>query len=255
MGVAGDQRIPSGHGLLKAKDLYENHEMALVQLTSQKDRVYILKLSRGLTLKATADHLIVTDKGPVKVKNLQAYDKIAHQYQKGAFGDLNIPGEAYFLGKNRMGFDVPTQIWRADEASQWQYIRALYDSTGWAWTTMIEEEQKIRPKIWVHLKIKNRRFLEQTQLLLLNLGITSSIFIKRNQIGLYINSIDQALKLNKYIGILDRYNVKVKPFVNQPKVSVKYCSLYSVEYVGEEPIYQYIDKHKQPWVCNGIICR
>jgi ribonucleoside-diphosphate reductase alpha chain len=122
--VTGDQRVVSSLGLLTAKELYEIQESltlfdnskvvkaSAMQLIEKDADVYKITLENGMTHRITAYHKVVTlDKrvqkhGEAQVlltkdtacSDLKIGDKVAVQTNKGLFGVVHKPKEAFLLG-------------------------------------------------------------------------------------------------------------------------------------------------------------
>ena len=121
--IAGDQRVPSQHGLLTAKELHEiGSELTLAsnngpvkssKMNLVQKNVPILKitLENGLEHKVTHDHklpVMEEDRrgyvkhsnkvNDVEAINLKIGDKVQVQKTKGVFGTDNFEDEAFLLG-------------------------------------------------------------------------------------------------------------------------------------------------------------
>lgn len=117
--VTGDQRVVSNFGLLTAKELYDMGEDLILfdnnkkvksspmQLIERDAEVYKITLDNGMSHTVTAHHKIVTsdyDKNHKEnelikeCKDLKVGDRVAVQTNKGVFGNLNMPREAFLLG-------------------------------------------------------------------------------------------------------------------------------------------------------------
>lgn len=123
--VSGDQRIPSNFGLVTVKELYEKNlelqlfdnnkivnasKMELIEKDADTYKIVldngmshtvtsyhkVNKFKKSLTNKKTGEYTIVTEN--VECKNLKIGDKIAIQTNKGIFGTVNMPKEAFLLG-------------------------------------------------------------------------------------------------------------------------------------------------------------
>lgn len=112
--VTGDQRVVSSLGLLQAKDLFEigdnltlfdNSEVvnsSPMKLVEKDADVYKITLENGMSHTITDYHKVVVKDDRnfknVECKDLKIGDSIAVQTNKGIFGPLNKPKEAFLLG-------------------------------------------------------------------------------------------------------------------------------------------------------------
>jgi ribonucleoside-diphosphate reductase alpha chain len=122
--VTGDQRVVSSFGLLTAKELYESQEplilfdnskvvnASVMQLIEKDADVYKITLENGMSHTITNYHKIaiknkISQKKDsfqevltknVECKDLKIGDSVAIQTNKGLFGDVNKPKEAFLLG-------------------------------------------------------------------------------------------------------------------------------------------------------------
>lgn len=142
--VTGDQRIPSQHGLLTAKELaqiggdlvlFDNKEQvdaSPMQLIQTNAPVFTITLENGLTHTVTDYHKVlrINDDGTtetVPTAELQVGDKVAIQTKNsGLFGSLSLEKEAYHAGNHRL--PPPDKLWEATEASIREYIRGALSS-------------------------------------------------------------------------------------------------------------------------------
>jgi ribonucleoside-diphosphate reductase alpha chain len=163
---------------------------------------------------------------------------------------------------------VPSWIWESNEKTQWEYIKGLYYADG----TVFKAKSAGQP-ISISLANINKKFLQEVQIILANLGMQSSIRILRKAGQEYlpdgkggyqfydtkdcwrliIGNKNDALIFNKYTEFLDRKGIKLenRKYRNNTK---KFYKVISIEYVGKEDVY--CCEVKSPdhlWVCNGII--
>jgi ribonucleoside-diphosphate reductase alpha chain len=117
--VIGNQRVVSNRGIKTAKQLYEEGgELKLwdntkivnsspMQLIEKNADVYKITLDNGMTHTVTKYHKILTSKynsyqkeeNEIKsCEELQIGDRVAIQTNKGLFGNINRPKEAFLLG-------------------------------------------------------------------------------------------------------------------------------------------------------------
>lgn len=112
--VTGDQRVVSSFGLLQAKDLaeiggnlklFDNSEVvdaSPMTLIEKNADVYKITLENGMSHTITNYHKIVVKDNRgfknVECKDLKIGDSVAIQTNKGLFGSLHRPNEAFLLG-------------------------------------------------------------------------------------------------------------------------------------------------------------
>jgi ribonucleoside-diphosphate reductase alpha chain len=117
--VTGDQRVVSNYGLRTAKELWAlGEELTLfdnsrvvksspMKLIEKNVDVFKITLNNGMSHSVTSYHKVLTRKSksgdPVVVedtecKDLKVGDLVAIQTQKGIFGNINMPDEAFLLG-------------------------------------------------------------------------------------------------------------------------------------------------------------
>lgn len=105
--VTADTWVLTDEGYRQVRDLIDKSFTAVVHgkryqasgfwNTGVKD-VYRVRTKRGYTLKATADHLVMTDKGWVAMADLKAGDKLILGDSGGVFEDLEIDESLFELG-------------------------------------------------------------------------------------------------------------------------------------------------------------
>lgn len=163
---------------------------------------------------------------------------------------------------------IPNWIWEADEETQWQYVRGLFYTDG----TVNVTQSNGSP---LHLSVSsvNKRFVNDLQILLLNLGVRTSLFVLRkageNELPdgrggtklyatqtcyrLVCGNKPTALLFDRKTGFLTRKKqaVEDRPYRDNTK---KFSKVKSVEFVGEEPVYCCeVFAANHAWVCNGVV--
>lgn len=134
--IAGDARVPTSHGLVRLSDMYRMYEEGVIIDIVTDDRALsekVLVTNHGITyrgcydlgvkerrvakviktgdkpvlevvtehgysIEATEDHLFLTDKGWVKLRELKVGDKLMIQSGEGGFGKLGTEGLGRVLG-------------------------------------------------------------------------------------------------------------------------------------------------------------
>jgi ribonucleoside-diphosphate reductase alpha chain len=163
---------------------------------------------------------------------------------------------------------VPDWIWSSNEETQWQYIKGLYYADG----TVFKSKSDGEP-VQISLASINKEFLEEIQIILVNLGMQTSIRILREAgktllpdgkggkkhyeckdcYRLIIGNKNDALVFEKNTSFLSRKKIKIeeKEYRNNTK---KFYKVQSIEYVGKEDVYCVsVDSEEHHWVCNGFI--
>lgn len=162
---------------------------------------------------------------------------------------------------------IPDWIWTANETTTWQYIRGLFYADG----TVNITKSKGEP---VHLSISNidKKFLEDLQLILNNLGLTSYLNLMRpagvtslpNGKGgvadyptmdcwrLVISDKRSALEFEEQTKFLSRKGVAIenRSYRDNRK---KRAKVVSVTYLGQEPVYcPEVQTHDHIFVSQGL---
>ena len=163
---------------------------------------------------------------------------------------------------------IPDWIWESNESTQWEYVRGLMIADGSANMS----SSKGNP-LYVSYVDVNLKFLEELQLLFLNLGLNFSIHTHHEggmcklpdgkggyamydckpSYRLVLGNKNDALVLEKKTGFLTRKGVSFTKNEYRDN-SKKYSKVKSIKHVGVEDVYcceVYTDKHH--WVCNGVI--
>jgi ribonucleoside-diphosphate reductase alpha chain len=163
---------------------------------------------------------------------------------------------------------IPNWIWESDEKTQWQYIRGLFYADG----TISMTNDKGSP-IYLSISNINKAFLEELQILLLNLGARFalslgnpagerslpngkggySLYNCQDCYRLVCGSKVAALLFEKNIQFLTRKGIELENRVYRDNTK-KFSRIKSIEHIGQDSVYcceVYTNDHK--WVCNGII--
>lgn len=368
--VTGDQRVVSNYGLLTAEELYEIEgpltlfdgvkpvQSSGMELIDSNADVYKVTLENGLTHTITDYHKVVVRNGdrhigdrdyPViykECKELNIGDYVGIQLNKGLFGNLDMPEEAYLLGlyhadgtqhknsihicvwendfdlipeiercydvihdkyekqylrqratpynkpvfrsnntgqsliqkktlqskllHNALNFQkniIPDWIWSANENTQWKYIKGLFEADG----TVNINNSEGNP---FHLSLSsvNQEFLQDVQIILLNLGVRSSLSLMRaegktllpdqkggyklystqNCYRLVCGSKNDGIIFDQNTGFISRKGFKLESGYRDN--SKKFSKVKSIEYSGKQPVYCVkVDTNEHIWVCNGFL--
>lgn len=160
---------------------------------------------------------------------------------------------------------VPQWIWESNEETQWEYVRGLLYADGTAFVSKSSGNP-----IQINYTDINKAFLEELQILFLNLGLQCSIRVSSEEgeaqfhkgqkkyktkkvWRLIIGNKPDALQIEKHTGFLSRKNIVLedREYRNNTK---KYYDVVSVEYAGNQDVYCVsVDTKDHLWVCNGII--
>lgn len=110
MCFTGNQRVVTNKGIKTAKQLFEDNTEFTVfdnikpisstpmKLIRKNVEVFEIELSNGMTHTVTNDHKLVSKNGIKECKDLIIGDYLAIQYNKGIFGNIENPEEAFLLG-------------------------------------------------------------------------------------------------------------------------------------------------------------
>ncbi len=188
--VTGDTRIYTDKGMVRAEDLFNvetdieaviDGRFGLEETTTPATRVfktgvkpvYRLQTKEGYFVRATADHRIMTPRGWVELGDLQPGDKLHILNRKGGFGAYGSEEEGRIFAERARatanstvgGVVVQTQItaeavFQANKDMQRGYLESLFESHLAIGDTLTTSALPL---------------LQEVQMLLLNLGLTSVI--------------------------------------------------------------------------------
>lgn len=156
---------------------------------------------------------------------------------------------------------VPEFVWLGDQETVANYLRGLFLTDG---TVRVTNKSAVAKLTQV-----NERFINDIQLLLLNLGIKSRKYKKNGGLrelpgGAYhcndkytleITRRDHIYLLNKYTKIFDYRGVEIPEIINENMIRTsEYARFLSLEYKRTDDVYCLIvDNPSMEWVCNGIV--
>lgn len=167
---------------------------------------------------------------------------------------------------------IPEWIWESTEETQWEYIKSLLIADGTV-GSYHKNNKSNQNNIQISYTDINKSFLKELQILLLNLGIRSGIYILRKAgknllpdgkgghkyydtkdcFRLCISSWVSALKIEEKTNFLSRKNVKFDT-EKEYREYLYGSKIESITYVGEEDVYCCtVDSEKHLWTCNGFI--
>ena len=167
----------------------------------------------------------------------------------------------------KKGF-VPEWIWESNEETQWEYVRGLMVADGSACLNT----SKGLP-LYVSYTETNLAFLEELQLLFLNLGLSVSIhnhsdegykdlpdgkggiakYFCKKSYRLVLGNKNDGKLLESKTRFLSRKGVELEDRIYRDN-SKKHSKVVSISHIGVEDVYcceVYNDEHH--WVCNGVI--
>lgn len=163
---------------------------------------------------------------------------------------------------------IPTWIWGSNEKTQWQYVRGLFYADGTVNITNGNGDT-----LYLSITSINKSFLEELQILLLNLGITTSLsphgmagerllpdqkggyklYNCKDSYRLVCGSKNDAIEFEKNTQFLSRKKIILEKDQYRDNTK-KFSKIKSIEYKGKEDVYCISvygnDKH---FICNGII--
>ena len=163
---------------------------------------------------------------------------------------------------------IPSWIWEATEATQWQYVRGLFYADGCVSLASCKGEP-----IYLAITNINKEFVSELQLLLRNLGLPFSLFTQREAgfsrlpdgkggykdyptqtaYRLVCGSKNACLAFEQNTKFLSRKGVSIEDRLwrdNSRKVS----EVLSIEYVGHQDVYCLtVNTSEHTFVANGVI--
>jgi ribonucleoside-diphosphate reductase alpha chain len=223
--VTGDAFVYTSHGLVRARELFESGMDIDVVVDSRRGlgrpiapashvfhtgrkRVYRLQTREGYSLRATADHRIMTERGWAPLRELAPGDQVHILNRRGAFGPVGSLQLGRTLGSARVGSAclasarlgsalvgsarlappvearglvvenhcVPESVFKGSAAMQSGFLQALFTADG-SFQDGGHEGGSARLASSVPV------LLEGVQLLLLNFGIASRIHREQRSAG------------------------------------------------------------------------
>lgn len=170
-------------------------------------------------------------------------------------------------GLKKIGFKkgiIPDWLWQSNKDTQWEYIRGLFYTDG----TVRIGKSGGNP-LQLSLANIDRKFLEQVQIILSNLGMQTSIrmlrkegytdFGDKNQYfskdcwRLIIGNKNDALIFNKHTKFLDRKGVKLENREYRDNTK-KFSKIVNISYSGKQDVYCCkVNSDNHHWICNGFI--
>lgn len=166
---------------------------------------------------------------------------------------------------------VPNWMWEADEKTQWAYLRGLYYADG-----TVRVGAGATGPVQLSLASVDRKFLEDLQLIVSNLGIKSSIFLlypagrkllpdgkggkkyydTQTSWRLVNGNKHDLIEFDRHTGFAARKGIDVArmEFDRDKDKTKKFSEVVSVEPVGYEDVYCcQVDSASHHWVCNGVV--
>jgi ribonucleoside-diphosphate reductase alpha chain len=300
--VTGDTLVYTNEGLIEARQLAAR-DVKAVEVTLDKRRheklqfssttvngvfrtghkpVYKLKTVEGYTLRATADHRIMTERGWVEMCNLQPGDRVHILNRKGGFGNKGSLEEGRILGwlVGDLHSSSPAEVSRQSLSTG-----ILYRSTVESSSRNVGKKEQISSTVLtgtedmqrgflqalftalsevedgsnanIHLNLNDESMLQEVQRLLLNFGIVTQIKYTESLHGLVICHANLS-RFNKEVGFLsDTKQSKLHLAVLQND-HVQYRESFtarvaSVEFNGVEDVYDLTEPVTHSFVANGIV--
>lgn len=281
--VTGDTRLLTDRGYIKAKELYEEQtifkagidsrtkNMDLknfgcdivktipMQRTARSVDVYKMRLSNGMTIKSTKWHkyYIAKDEKVVKkpLSELIVGDKVLIQSDCGFFGNFGIAetrGLAH-KGKNNI-LKVPEFIFKGTKETVCTYLSNVFKTEG-----SISTSKKYK-SCAIQLISASEQFLQEIQMLLINLGVFATVYKQHSTKKNYKllvqdrNSIDNFIKNIKLEEKdIEKLNKCKKMLTNKLPKHQYTSKIVSIEYVGKEDVYDTTQTDYHSLIFNGIV--
>lgn len=259
--VSGDQRVPTNFGMLTAKELCDmGAELTLasnngavkatsMRLIERDADTFTVTLENGMTHTVTPYHKILSKKnGKIKalpLENLSVGDSVAFQNREGLFGKTHNPsGAKNFASSNNIFKDdvgVPQFVWSGDKQTQVAYISEVI-------TNLFNVKKSVKNKLLeLSAFSSERKNLSDIQIILLNLGVKSSLKDLKSTFGLFITNKEDLNALARLTGIFEETKFKRSASSNYSKIS-------SIQSAGKQDVYC-VGVHTEDhlWICNGVV--
>jgi len=256
--VAGDTLVYTGGGLAPAERLATEPRPNALDVTvdarmspdagtlpasnvfrSGRKMVYRLRTDEGYTIRLTADHRVMTDRGWVEARDLSPKDSIHVLSRKGGFGtkgDLDAGRKAGAKPLSKISYEVLG----SSEEFQRGFLQAMFNAHGRTGKKGI-------------LLRRPQAILERAQLMLLNFGVYAIVTDE----GLLIRK-EHADRFDREIGSIEdtMQNRKIRdPDKKQDVLPEDHFTAAFSGLVpeGEEDVYDLMEPRTRSFVANGIV--
>ncbi len=154
--------------------------------------------------------------------------------------------------KEREEKRIPESIFTASKEAVVGFLQGLFSSDG-----SVRDNSKSNSS-WIALTSKSKKLLQEVQLLLLNLGIKSSILdcSRKPRKGLYELGIfgESRERFRKEIGFINHKQEKLNKVRFKGFRETKfYDDVISIEYMGKEKVYDLTEPLTHSMIANGIV--
>jgi len=163
---------------------------------------------------------------------------------------------------------IPSWIWSGTRETQWNYVKGLLYTDGTAFVSKSHGNPT-----QVSIASIDKSLLKNIQMLFANLGIQTSIrllrkggltplpdgkggiknYNTRDCYRVIVGNKNDALKLNKFTGFLDRKNIKIENRLYRDNTK-KFYKISSIQSAGKQDVYC-VGVHTEDhlWICNGVV--
>jgi ribonucleoside-diphosphate reductase alpha chain len=207
-------------------------------------------------------------------RNSRVYDKPTFHENvvcNGIVRKKSLVSRALFKALRFEKGHVPDWVWKANEATQWQYVRGLFYADGSVNVSGTRTDGGA--PLYLALANINKRFLEELQILLRNLGLSFGLYLMhkarktllpdgkggqryydaKDCWRLVCSSKNDALVFERHTGFLTRKGVTLDKAAYRDNGKKGY-RITAIEPLGKQDVYcceVYTDDHL--WVVNGVI--
>jgi len=157
--------------------------------------------------------------------------------------------------------ELPAALWRAPREAIIGFLRGLFSADG---TVQIHEKNQTR---YIRLTSKSEKLLKQVQILLINLGIKSTIYNRsrgpRNVLGYEVDGVLFELQISKdnillfldKVGFLgEHYEARVRDLRAKAFYGEYFeDEIRNIEFLGEEEVFDLTEAVSHSFVANGIV--
>lgn len=271
--VTGDTRLHTQHGMSQIVELHEQKSELVVTvdnrtldlgeegvsyrpavpafMTATVADVYRVQTKEGYFVKGTRWHDFYTTRGKIKLKELVVGDQLYIQSGKGQFGVGKIENvkESVHTLIVTDADKLPDEIFKCNEGDVLAYLGELYQHLRYY---ELNGDAVVRAG-YSHY---NKGLLQDIQILLANLGVYSEISPAphRQYTLTMVNGSMQSFfyytgctPTSSEEGIVELY------VENQPATSKRSATIDSIEYIGQEAVYDTTQVDHNSVIFNGIV--
>jgi ribonucleoside-diphosphate reductase alpha chain len=232
----------------------------------------IQKVFNKIHKKYNCDKYDIKNKVGVTIGSRSRKSAVFHDciVRKGSHKKKRLSSRTLYKSLNFQKYIIPDWIWQGTEKTQWEYIKGLLYTDGSAHQ---EKNKETGNPLYISYSSINKEWLEDIQILLLNLGIRSSLSLQKkggkkllpngkggmsyyntkNCWRLVIRSKSSGQIIEKNTKFLSRKGIKLENKLYRDN-SKKHFSIKDIKHIGKEDVYCVnVKTEDHLWVCNGFI--